>query len=108
LAWCDFVDNNSHFPCLTQTTSNSQTTHNQETSKQKHFYTIKQTKHESEEELTFKPGVERLAVTFIIQVPQLEVSAVHETTVRCDHILSPQQARVSVAGFDLIKRTDQV
>ena len=64
------------------------------------FYTTKPTEH-SKEELTFQPGVERPAVTFIIQVPQLEVSAVHETMVRCDHILSPSRPGKVLAGFTL-------
>ncbi|CAL1147463.1 unnamed protein product [Cladocopium goreaui] len=49
-----------------------------------------------EAQLTFKPGVERHAVTFTIQVPEFKVSAVDETTVRCNHILSPQEAGVMI------------
>lgn len=47
-----------------------------------------------EEELTFKAGVERPAVTFIIQAThgKLNVSLVREMTVRCHYILTPQEA----------------
>ena len=39
-----------------------------------------------------------------IQVPQLEISGVRETTVQCDHILSPQEARVGQATWCTGKR----
>ena len=56
--------------------------------------------------MTFKVGLERPAVTFTIAA-SLQVTAVAETTVRCDRILTPQEAgchpQIHCAMFQIFK-----